>query len=152
MSCPSEIADIILEILQVGLLRIRAAAWASDFPRCELEADHLHNLPDLMKNYSTERLQYYWEAERTSFIEKGSRTVFYDPVYENLWERLRPFVKSLPQSALAELPRKDRARNSNQLSPILFHPASAPSALSLLRIADSRPVQAALRACVKKPA
>ncbi len=102
MNCPPEIADIILEILQAGLLRARAASWASDLRRCELETDHLHNLPELLKNYSPERLRYYWEAERASFIEQGSRAGLYDRGFESLWERLRPYVESLSHPALAE--------------------------------------------------
>ena len=102
MNCPPEIADIILEILREGLLRVRAASWASDLRRCELEADHLHNLPDLLINYSSERLRFYWEVERASLIQQSSRPGLDDCGFQSSWERLRPYVESLPQPALAE--------------------------------------------------
>jgi hypothetical protein len=63
MKCPEEVAESILEILRIGLLRARAAGWARDAERCALEADHLHNLPGLLADYTPERLRYYLEAE-----------------------------------------------------------------------------------------
>jgi hypothetical protein len=51
MKCPTEIAVIILEIVKIGILTIRATG-ASDAKQCFVEADHIHNLPALLKNYS----------------------------------------------------------------------------------------------------
>ena len=65
MNCPPAIAEVLLQILHEGLLRIRSSGWQNDVARCAREADHLHNLPSLLSNYSPERLRYYWEAERT---------------------------------------------------------------------------------------
>ena len=56
MQCPSEIAELVLEILKIGVLRIRAAAWSGDSARCAIEADHIHNLPDLLRDYSAQAL------------------------------------------------------------------------------------------------
>jgi len=54
MTCPTEIAEILTEILRTGLLRIRALGWSGNAERCAIEADHLHNVPDLLAHYSPE--------------------------------------------------------------------------------------------------
>jgi hypothetical protein len=80
MKCPPEIADILLEILGAAILRIRLGSSERTF----CEADHVHNLPSLIRDYSPERLRYYWEVERTTFLDHGATSQF-----EPLWERLR---------------------------------------------------------------
>jgi hypothetical protein len=93
MSCPSEIADVVLKILKVGIMRIRRLGWAHEAERCAVEADHIHNLPDLLSAYSPDRLRYYWEAERISFIQQSS------PVecagFEPLWAKLGQHIGRL---------------------------------------------------------
>jgi hypothetical protein len=94
MTCPPEIAEVVREILKTGILRIRQLAWAQDAGRCAVEADHIHNLPDLLTDYSPDLLRYYWEAERTSFIQQsatGDRARF-DP----LWAKLAPHLGNAP--------------------------------------------------------
>src|ERR1043166_741489 len=44
MQCPPEIAEIVTQIISMGLLRIRASGWSGNADRCAIEADHLHNL------------------------------------------------------------------------------------------------------------
>ncbi|MGC1720755.1 MAG: hypothetical protein WA746_17385 [Isosphaeraceae bacterium] len=51
MHCPAEIAEVILPILQYGLIRVRAFAWQGQAELCAVEADHIHNLPDLLADY-----------------------------------------------------------------------------------------------------
>lgn len=93
MQCPLPVAEIVQEILHTGILRIRAAAWSGDTQRCAIEADHIHNLPALLKDYSDERLRYYWEVERPAFIEQSSGTAVAE--LERLWERLSSEVDFL---------------------------------------------------------
>ena len=71
MNCPPEIADIITRLIEAGILRIRAAAWAGDSARCAVEADHIHNLPGLLTNFSSETLRYYWEVEMPAFLAQS---------------------------------------------------------------------------------
>ena len=59
--------EIYCEILRRGLLNIRF--HADDQERCFVEADHLHNIPELLCDFNNEALHdYYWSATRPSFI------------------------------------------------------------------------------------
>ena len=90
MICPSPIAEVILDILCQGVLACRAAGWSREPARCAVEADHIHNLPGLLADYSPDKLQYYWEIERPSFAARCDPAEL--PQWEQLWDRLRPFV------------------------------------------------------------
>src|SRR5262245_57429376 len=90
MSCPPEIADILLNILESGLLTIRVLGWNGEADRCAVEADHLHNLPSLLADYRPEKLLYYWDVQRTIYIEESPPE--YQPVWEALWRRLESHV------------------------------------------------------------
>ncbi len=90
LSCPPEIAEIILEILQHGLLRIRGRGWRGDSAACASEADHLHNLPNLLSHYSPDLLRFYWEVERPAYCSSGGS----DPdSFGPVWERLHSLLK-----------------------------------------------------------
>jgi hypothetical protein len=95
MKCPDPVADILLEILRVGLLRIRSLGWMANPGRCAVEADHLHNLPSLLLHYSSEALKHYWEGDRLAFQSKSSPDDLES--FAHLWDRLEPL---LPQSSV----------------------------------------------------
>jgi hypothetical protein len=90
MRCPEEVAEILCDILATGLVRIRAAALSGDAERCQIESDHLHNLPRLLSDYTDEALAYYWEAERPSFVDRsaGASTEDFDGPWGRLKKRL----------------------------------------------------------------
>lgn len=90
MSCPPDIAEVIAEILQMGLLRIRAMGWEGDSTGAALEADHLHNLPRLLSDYSPELLRYYWEAEKPAYCNRGDGNA---GAFAPAWERLHNLLK-----------------------------------------------------------
>jgi hypothetical protein len=85
MNCPSPIAEILLNILQTGILRMRAAAWAGNTDQVEAEADHVHNLPAILRDYSPDALKFYWEIERPGFLSKVPDVA----AFEEPWKRLR---------------------------------------------------------------
>jgi hypothetical protein len=92
MNCPPEIARILLEILGAASLRIRAAGWAGDASRCAVEADHIHNLPALLADYSGEGLAYYWQVEKPAFERQcGDGELAH---FQPLWAELRRFAES----------------------------------------------------------
>lgn len=92
MTCPPDIARVVLKILQVAVLRIRASGWAGDGSRCAAEADHVHNLPALLSDYSDELLRFYWQVERLSFIKRCQTADLED--YESLWAELAELVSA----------------------------------------------------------
>jgi hypothetical protein len=93
MTCSKEITDVLTEILTTGLLRIRALGWSGYSERCAIESDHIHNLPDLLAHYSPERLDYYWNVERTSYIIQTPTSEL--AVWEPLWRKLNEYVEAL---------------------------------------------------------
>ena len=100
-SLPPDVAEIVLEIIQAGLLRIRAAGWEGDAGRCAVEADHIHNLPQLLRDYSPELLRFYWEVERSTFASQSSSRNANLAEFERLWERLGRHVEAATAAALA---------------------------------------------------
>ena len=98
MPCPPDVAATLLEILSQGLLRARAAGWAGDAAGAAAEADHVHNLPGLLADYSQERLWCYWDVERPAFSDRAAdRAAAFRP----LWERLRSHAERLAPTAAA---------------------------------------------------
>lgn len=87
MNCPESIADAVLAIIRHSLLEARMAGWNGDAELCAVLMDHIHNLPDLLSDYSEERLSYYWDVERPSFINRVSADVS-DPFIPH-WENLQ---------------------------------------------------------------
>jgi hypothetical protein len=96
MPCPPELASILAQILQYGLVRIRAYGWEKDADRCALEADHLHNLPMLLSDFKAEMLDYYWNVERPCYLEKANPESA--TPYQPLWDELATHLTGL-QSA-----------------------------------------------------
>jgi hypothetical protein len=86
MNCPPIIARVLLQILHTGILRIRAGGWAGDAERCAAEADHLHNLPGLLVDFSFDRLKYYWDVERPAFLHRsdGTGAEGFEPLWRDL--------------------------------------------------------------------
>jgi hypothetical protein len=90
MNCPHEIAPILIQIIQDGILRTRSRGWAGDAPRCAIEADHIHNLPALLEGYSPDLLRFYWEVERPTFIRQSEGVDLRN--FEILWQELGRYV------------------------------------------------------------
>jgi len=92
VTCPPDIAEILLDLLFRGLLACRDAGNQGRADWCAIHADHLHNLPGLLARYSPELLRNYWEVERPSFARRC------DPValsyWETAWARLRLLVEA----------------------------------------------------------
>ena len=86
MHFPTEIANILLCILQTGLMRIRTLAWQGRAELCAIESDHIHNIPNLIMNYSPEKLFYYWDIERPEYIRQVSTE--HSDGWDALWRRL----------------------------------------------------------------
>ena len=98
MNCPPEIAPILCRILRIGILNARACGWQNDAKAAALEADHIHNLPHLLSDFSQRKLEYYWRIERLYYLEK--RLEFSNRVllFEGLWAQLKSAASYLNES------------------------------------------------------
>ena len=92
MNCPQEITAIVSEILSTGLLQIRISGWSGDSNLAATLADHLHNLPNLLSDFSEEKLTFYWDVERPSFRDSVDDSIV--KPYTDLWADLEPHVRS----------------------------------------------------------
>jgi len=90
MSGHDEIRRILLDILQVGLLRIRGYGNSGLAEACSLEADHLHNLPVLIQYLRREDLLYYYNVERPCFLNLVTSNV---DAFKLLWEQLAKLIQ-----------------------------------------------------------
>lgn len=93
--CPREVAEPILQIIRTAILSIRMAGYFGDVAYCTLEADHIHNLPGLITNYSHDNLSYYYDAERPDYLEglqklRGTNAL----TYESQWQRIGQFLEN----------------------------------------------------------
>lgn len=82
----SEVKTAVANILKQALLRIRIEASVASNKSCEIEADHVHNLPDLLINYSDELLKFYYDIERTSYLRECKEN--YPSQYDGDWNTL----------------------------------------------------------------
>jgi hypothetical protein len=90
MKCPAEIGGILSELIGVGLLQVRTAGWAGDANLCAAIADHLHNVPHLLDEFTQDGLEYYWEVERPQLRGSADEETLRE--FEPLWDRLEPYV------------------------------------------------------------
>lgn len=75
MTCPNEISNVLLAIVSRGLLYARAAGWSGDSERAALEANHVHNLPNMLVEYTEKKMRYYWQSERPSYMQQVAQLV-----------------------------------------------------------------------------
>lgn len=87
----SELREILLHVMSKGLLRIRARGFGGYADQCAIEADHLHNLPDLVLQPSLQMLPYYFDVSRTSFIARADDTT----EFEVDWKRLEAILTEM---------------------------------------------------------
>jgi hypothetical protein len=89
MTTNDEVRKILLEIVALGLLRIRSLGYSGLAAKCAQEADHLHNLPYLIGELSWEQFLYYYSVERVCFInQQGDNVSDFKP----LWYKLEHII------------------------------------------------------------
>jgi hypothetical protein len=90
MDRTDEIRGVLLDILTEGLLRIRRLGNSGNADACSLEADHLHNLPELIRSvHRRELLCFYYNVERPAFERASTFSV---ERFKALWARLGPLI------------------------------------------------------------
>jgi len=101
--CPAEVTRIVTHILSAGLLALRLAPQDMEpvlARYCWVEANHLHNLPELLGSFTLDLLYQYLEHEVPFYKEEvapllaathaqscGQRVLARH--YEPLWAELR---------------------------------------------------------------
>jgi len=93
--CPDEVAQAVLEIIRWAVLSIRVAGWRGDANYCAIEADHIHNLPDLLSNYKPDKLDYYLRIERLSYLSQVHEALpnVNAEAYQAQWQRLEQYYR-----------------------------------------------------------
>lgn len=89
MNCPNAVSEAILEIIKLGLLNIRYYAGKGDSGRCSVEANHLHNLPSMLRSYAPELLNFYLDIEQPEFVRDTHGVNIGS--FEVNWRTLRAF-------------------------------------------------------------
>ena len=93
MHCPASIEPTILEIIRCALLNIRSLGWDGKAAGCALEADHVHNLPNLIQDYSEGALKYYLGPGRAEYAREMQESATGDLHHlQQLWDQLERFV------------------------------------------------------------
>ena len=59
-----------LHLLHRGLVMVRNFAYAGELELCQIEADHLHNIPSLLHEDNEHRHEYYIRGERGLFLQR----------------------------------------------------------------------------------
>ncbi len=86
MNCPPDVARVLLDVLRLAALEIRARGWQGDAAGCAVAADHIHNLPTLLGEFSDDLLRFYWDVERPEFVRRSKGADLSE--YKSLWAEL----------------------------------------------------------------
>src|SRR5690242_1843553 len=62
--------EVYLEILKLGFMFIRGAGYHGDHRYCEVEADHLHNVPSYIAGGDAANHLYYLSKEVPLYLKK----------------------------------------------------------------------------------
>jgi hypothetical protein len=88
--------ELYLKILELGLHRIRGAAFHGDHRHCEIEADHLHNIPSYIAEGDAANHLYYLTKEVPLYLNRldpsAPGNLDLPQRYISLWKELETFV------------------------------------------------------------
>ena len=70
MKCPDEINQHLMNILKIGVLNIRSLIAKEQYGLCSIEANHIHNIPALIQDYSPELLIFYLDVEAQQYLRE----------------------------------------------------------------------------------
>jgi hypothetical protein len=89
-----DVKEILLQITTRGILYARAWAFAGDAKKAGIEADHIHNLPELARDFRIELLDHYLRCQRNSYLYM-LQTYSEKPDAELMeqWNQLESFLK-----------------------------------------------------------
>lgn len=94
----NELDRLYARLLQVGFIVLDQAIESGDQDWVRAEVEFLHNIPSLLGEENSERHRYFWNEERSHYIdwvstrgpeEAQSRLRTY---YEPIWSELQPLM------------------------------------------------------------
>jgi len=81
--------DMYLSIIRCALLNIRYLGNLGKAADCSIEADHVHNIPELLATEVPGKEKYYWEVERKIYLKRlEGREPDYRASFQPLWEAM----------------------------------------------------------------
>lgn len=106
----SELDHLYARLLQVGFIVLNQAIDSGDQDWVRAEVELLHNVPSLLGEDNSERHRYFWDQERTHYIEwaqasgpEEARTRM-RTYYEPIWRELEPLIMQRLQHAAEHEP------------------------------------------------
>ena len=102
---PAPLDALYTQFLTAGFILLREAAHACDHEWLAAEIELLHNVPSLIGETNFFRHEYFWEKERTTYLQwvnapgrefqKSRAATFYDP----FWEEMAPLIAAMQPPA-----------------------------------------------------
>jgi len=90
-------------LLKVGFIVLREAIQSGSTEWAKAEIEMLHNVPSLIGESNILRHRYYWEKERTAYVEwiktfgsdyaRSRMAVFYQPIWESIAKELESLME-----------------------------------------------------------
>jgi hypothetical protein len=91
---PKRVRMAIADIMETAILSIRFNLRQENLKYCEIELNHIHNLPKILKDFKQDELNYYWSITREDYIAKLKNLGKPDlNVYEQQWDTLKKYVE-----------------------------------------------------------
>lgn len=91
--CPAEVADALTSILRESILLIRMAGSADDADYCAVEANHIHNLPSILRNYDPAKLESYLAWAQTVYASDFQKRFHRMPtMFMSQWQQLESYL------------------------------------------------------------
>ena len=93
-NCPLDLADALTSILRESILLIRMAGNGDDADYCAVEANHIHNLPSLLRCYDRLKLQRYRVWAQTDYTSDFHKRFQQPPtMFMPHWQQLEEFLR-----------------------------------------------------------
>lgn len=96
-----ELGRLYTKLLEFGLLFARQALDAREFDWARAQIDLLHNIPSLLNEPNWRRHEYFWNCERTHYLEwlathgtdmaKSQMRTYFLPI----WNEMEPIIAQL---------------------------------------------------------
>lgn len=93
-----ELSGLYVEHLRFGLMLAKYAIDSGDFEWARAEIELNHNIPSLIEESNFQRHEYFWNQERTGYLDwvsKPGHETAYSKMrtyYEPIWAKMEPFM------------------------------------------------------------